>query len=1347
MRGARLTALVLALLAAPAHAQDEDRYIPERIDISGTWINGGPGVERVQGQCYDTGVPRCSGITNRRVMEGRDLLTLRATDVVVAAQRIEIQYEGVLQHHLGFLNLRSRGMFMGYDYSLCGVEGYLFEGTGTLVYDIRQGQVRFTWSGDHDGTTEPIPTHTSGVRLETTQPFSMLDPGGAYALFPTPEGNWINVNIFAGSDDATLGSCRSPLPNPGIRMSGGRTVVDTDPLGFRRYDLAPELVEDLVVTVVSSVDGIDISRGRVILLAQDGYLRARAADETDAEYEAYVAEHTTAIRAADLGGSEQTVFEHVPVLRDDGRGFAQRARYTVRVLDAEADVDEAIFGTPLFIFQPASLTNATVTSEPELRLQPLEEIGRKRSLVERLSALSPTHYRFVEEPLVPYLDGLSAPTPAQVEGLRRGIWAERVTLETADYARTTANLGLENLGGLLGNLIDDFAEFDSKAVRESSALRDRLADPPELSMTVRDRFNLEAADLAGAFRNTSDASIHLAQRAALFKLAVGMGKTMSKVFFNTLTALDVEAMEARRWSDGLGDIFKLAFGYLVSQTGPGAFKGHIQSAVESIPPLFGPLLFDGVLASHPVIGDVVIRDFPSFTEQTEGHLEYSATHTTSWATDDLDAYVADSTLAARIHTEMVEDATQTIANTIWNKALTDTFDAVGTVAEVASVLIKWFEIVEKFAKFLKYASNGAAILDPFVFFFADAPSYVDRGVHAAWGEPLEEDRDPLDGDLPPIGEPADLSDDLAATFQAARDSFDVVFSALGDDDIGAALAGNGAMHAALEELDERVDDLELAGQAAFSNNVAPPAYINFVTSLQRERLAFLTLWGAYHWQAADLFAGILTGEIEPDSAAYMQARGGIFTRIRELIDGLDSLRERATLVDEQVVADDDGPPAIGVHVLALEDADGAAAVTATGQVFTLRARVRSVFGAAARGVRATLVVHGPDGVASVVGAADRDLGTVAAGSEQELEWQVRWDGPLQPTNVNLQVVLSEGGDPPTSFHVGELIVPLLVSPAVYDADGDAMPDAWERAHGLDPEVWDAGEDGDGDGAPNLVEYREELDASDPDTDGDGVGDGEELYPGDDGLVSDPRVADTDGDGVDDGDDGAPTDAGATAGGALLGEPEVAVNVTEVELTEEIPRAFVLVSNAGEGSLRVSVQPEDAALLRVAGGLGTTRREGLIEIGVPDDYAWNRVALAETTLHITDVVGMPDRQTVRVLVRGDAPPEPMCFCSDICATAMDGRCTDGLNGTPMHCAMGTDCTDCGPRGDGCPEEDAGTGGDGGGVRDAGPGGGPPPGGGGGGGCGCRVSPAPDGGLVALLALGWLLMRRWRSQAGA
>eukprot|EP00825_Cyclidium_porcatum_P033067 TRINITY_DN35164_c0_g1_i1.p1 TRINITY_DN35164_c0_g1~~TRINITY_DN35164_c0_g1_i1.p1 ORF type:complete len:358 (-),score=14.84 TRINITY_DN35164_c0_g1_i1:28-1101(-) len=82
-----------------------------------------------------------------------------------------------------------------------------------------------------------------------------------------------------------------------------------------------------------------------------------------------------------------------------------------------------------------------------------------------------------------------------------------------------------------------------------------------------------------------------------------------------------------------------------------------------------------------------------------------------------------------------------------------------------------------------------------------------------------------------------------------------------------------------------------------------------------------------------------------------------------------------------------------------------------------------------------------------------------------------------------------------------------------DSDGDGMPDAWERQHGLNPyDFSDANIDLDGDGLTNLEEYVLGTNPRKADTDGDGIPDGFEVAIYANPLVQDSQM-DTQGSGV------------------------------------------------------------------------------------------------------------------------------------------------------------------------------------------------------------------------------------------
>jgi hypothetical protein len=70
------------------------------------------------------------------------------------------------------------------------------------------------------------------------------------------------------------------------------------------------------------------------------------------------------------------------------------------------------------------------------------------------------------------------------------------------------------------------------------------------------------------------------------------------------------------------------------------------------------------------------------------------------------------------------------------------------------------------------------------------------------------------------------------------------------------------------------------------------------------------------------------------------------------------------------------------------------------------------------------------------------------------------------------------------------------SAAPKDRNGNGVPDAWEKAHGLSIKKDQGNRDADGDGARNRCEYQAKTNPQGADSDGDAIVDGDEDTDGD-----------------------------------------------------------------------------------------------------------------------------------------------------------------------------------------------------------------------------------------------------------
>jgi len=150
-----------------------------------------------------------------------------------------------------------------------------------------------------------------------------------------------------------------------------------------------------------------------------------------------------------------------------------------------------------------------------------------------------------------------------------------------------------------------------------------------------------------------------------------------------------------------------------------------------------------------------------------------------------------------------------------------------------------------------------------------------------------------------------------------------------------------------------------------------------------------------------------------------------------------------------------------------------------------------------------------------------------------------------------------------------------------DADGDGMPDTFEKAHtnpssptALKPDD-DLEHNGAGDGLSNIKEYLYGTDPHNPDSDKDGLEDGPEVKGAESRPPTDPTMADTDGDGL---SDQAETNTGTWAGTSDTGTNPTVIDSDGDGLTDTVETCtgkFVDADNTGTNPTQRNTDGDNA----------------------------------------------------------------------------------------------------------------------------------------------------------------------------
>jgi hypothetical protein len=992
----------------------------------------------------------------------------------------------------------------------------------------------------------------------------------------------------------------------------------------------------------------EVHRGQVFLYKQSEVLRAKRGDESDAEYAEYLAAHRTLARPAVVLTPEadgRFEFRDVPLLELRARGSVSTwhaIQYSVQVVSGETDelvLDDnnmVIPGqTEVLYFQPYEVRNLLPDSdELRIELRHYTGINAKLDLVADLIELGPENYGDIEGRVRTYLNNLAGNSaglsPAQDEALRRAIWSERMVRDGSRYSEELLKAGLKAFAALMADALGDLKRWEAEGVADARKTFQQLRDPKNQNPRYSTQFNIN--EVENLPRNWQQ-MIQRGQRTEIADELIRLVKGFRLAMQEGLRYAGMEEARAKTTAAGMEQAFLIILNYTRNQTLRGAAKDAIKTALkEYLDDVLAPRLFDSSLPySHT---SIVAPD-----------LEFSADRLMSWDRSDPEAYVADRAVVVERLSRLSNIANDYLRLAILLEAsalVGDTTQKAAGVAAIVPPARLYAQAVEKFAKALKYFSNGSATAASSVFVFWGAPKLMREGVYGAWGEPVPAGLAGQSVASPDLAALAQQPPLVIPTTNQVVTAVRALTGLVSSNQIGAALSLAGSSEtngyrAAWDAWDDAVENLELYGasvEVTAASTVGGP-----LMRMQEAKGSLLLARAQYEASLQELLGYVL---LDPTAATnetfYIAGQNRLAAQTHSVLTALSDFYETVRLYPSEWLRWQ-AAPALKIELLAPSSTNE---IESMPQEIVIRARVTNLAYKEVSNVNARLTLVSSNENVAVSSELVQPIGTLqsaensAGGHVAEVEWRLSYQDTLAPEPLAFQIDLLEGTEEPVTFVTLPRSGFVPLSAELWDADLDGLPDQFERMAGLDPEFDDAKGDADADGLTNAEEYRLGTRPDHHDTDGDGLSDREEIINGMDGVVTNARVADTDGDGISDSEDVNPVERYANTAPPAPVEPRASVDARVVTLSPANPIATVRVTNAANGLLQWSATSDDPSLVQPGVVLPDRSSGELLLLRLPDGK-WNfqDFGSAMTTVRVHDVGGAePDSVAIDVIVSGD-----------------------------------------------------------------------------------------------------------------